>query len=172
MACLLEKPISIADHDVDSLEVELFGYDPSLAPAGKGVVKVVMDASYDYWKDLAADRTRYEAEKDKVASTVIDQLEKFLPGIKKQVEIVDVATPLTFERYTGNWQGSQAWPPMGELDVTSGGFTRGLPGLKNFYMAGQWATGAIGMASAAASGRRLIQSLCERDGKKFVTMVP
>ncbi len=85
---------------------------------------------------------------------------------------MDVATPLTFERYTGNWQGLQAWPPKGELDITSAGFTRELPGLKNFYMAGQWATAAIGLASAAASGRRLIQSLCERDGKQFVTMVP
>jgi hypothetical protein len=33
MACLLEKPISIAGRDVDSLEVEIFGYDSSLAPA-------------------------------------------------------------------------------------------------------------------------------------------
>jgi phytoene dehydrogenase-like protein len=101
----LAKPISIAGRDVDSLEVEIFGYDARLAPAGKGVVKVVMDTSYAYWKSLATDRKRYEAEKDNVASTIIDQLEKFLPGLRKQVEITDVATPLSVERYTGNWQG-------------------------------------------------------------------
>jgi len=172
MACLLEKPISIAGRDVDSLEVEIFGYDPSLAPAGKGVIKVVMDTSYAYWKNLAADRKRYEAEKDKVASTIIDQVEKFLPGLKKQVEIMDVATPLTIERYTGNWQGLQAWPSKGELEITSAGFIRDLPGLENFYMAGQWADGMVGLASAAVSGRKLIQFLCERDGKQFVTTVP
>lgn len=172
MACLLEKPISIAGRDVDSLEVEIFGYDPGIAPAGKGVVKVVMDTSYAYWKNLAADRKRYEAEKDNVARTVIDQVEKFLPGIKKQVEITDVATPLTVERYTGNWQGLQAWPSKVGLEMTSAVFCRELPGLENFYMAGQWADGIIDLASAAVSGRKLIQFLCERDGKQFVATVP
>ncbi len=171
MACLLEKPISIAGRDVDSLEVEIFGYDPSLAPAGKGVVKVAMDTSYAYWKNLAADRKRYETEKDKVANTIIDQLEKFLPGLKNQVEIMDVATPLTVERYTGNWQGLQAWPSKGKIEITSGGFIKELPGLENFYMAGQWADGMVGLASAAVSGRKLIQFLCKLDGKQFVTTV-
>jgi phytoene dehydrogenase-like protein len=36
----------------------------------------------------------------------INQLEKFYPGIKADIEYVDVATPLSYERYTGNWQGS------------------------------------------------------------------
>jgi phytoene dehydrogenase-like protein len=172
MACLLEKPISIAGRDVDSLEVEIFGYDSSLAPAGKGVVKVVLDTSYTYWKNLSADRKRYEAEKDKVASTIIDQVETFLPGLKKQVEIIDVATPLTVERYTGNWQGLQAWPSKGELEITSAGVIRELPGLDNFYMAGQWADGTTSLVSAAVSGRKLIQFLCEQDENQFVTTVP
>ena len=172
MACLLEKPISIAGCDVDYLEVEIFGYDPSLAPAGKGVVKVVMDTSCAYWKNLATDRKRYEAEKNNAASTIIDQVEKFLPGLKNQVEITDVATPLTVERYTGNWQGLQAWPSKGELEITSGEFIRELPGLENFYMAGQWADGMSSLVTATVSGRKLIQFLCEQDGKQFVTTVP
>jgi len=56
--------------------------------------------------------------------------------------------------------------------MTSAGFIRELPGLKNFYMAGQWADGMVGLASAAVSGRKLIQFLCERDGKQFVKAVP
>lgn len=173
MACLLEKPVTIADRDVNFLEVELFSYDPSLAPTGKGVVKVAMDTSYAYWKELSKERGLYEAEKEKVASIVIDELNKFIPGINDQVEIVDVATPLTFERYTGNWLGMQAWPLGPSLvEATAGGFTRTLPGLENFYMAGQWADASVGLAAAAASGRRLIQMLCEKDGKQFITAAP
>lgn len=173
MACLLEKPVSIAGRTVDFLEVELFGYDPGLAPEGKGVVKVVMDTSYDYWKKLAEDRSRYDAEKEKVAAIVVDEAEKFLPGLKKQVEITDVATPMTLERYTGNWQGMQAWPSGPNLaELTMNGFTRTLPGLENFYMAGQWAEASVGLPAAAVSGRRLIQVICERDGMQFGTEVP
>jgi phytoene dehydrogenase-like protein len=173
MSCLLEEPVTIADSNVDFLEVELFSYDPSLAPAGKGVVKVVADTSYAYWMGLSKDRGLYEAEKEKVASIVIDELDKVIPGIKDQVEIVDVATPLTFERCTGNWQGMQAWPLGPNLiETAADGFTRTLPGLKSFYMAGQWADASVGLAAAAASGRKLIQMLCEKDGKQFMTTVP
>ncbi len=132
-----------------------------------------MDTSYAYWKELSKERGLYKAEKEKVSSIVIDELNKFIPGIKDQVEIMDVATPLTFERYTGNWQGMQAWPVGPSLvESAAGGFTRTLPGLENFYMAGQWADASVGLAAAAASGRRLIQMLCEKDGKQFVTMAP
>ncbi len=172
MACLLEKPISIAGRDVDFLEVEVFGYDPSLAPAGKGVIKIVMDTSYDYWKSLAADRRSYEIEKDRVACSVLDQMDKYLPGIKKQVEVKDVATPLTVERYTGNWHGMQAWPSKAGLGLTPAEFYKELPGLENFYMAGQWAGGTIDLASSAISGRRLIQFLCQSDGRQFGATVP
>lgn len=172
MACLLGKPISVAGRDMNSLEVEIFGYDPSLAPAGKGVVKVSVDTSYAYWKNLASDRKRYQEEKDKVAGIMLDQLEMFLPGLNKQVEITDVATPLTVERYTGNWQGLQAWPSKSGLEMAPVGFSRELPGLENFYMAGQWADGIIDLASAAVSGRKLIQFLCQRDGKKFAATAP
>ena len=41
---------------------------------------------------------------------MVSLLEQRFPGIAEQVEMVDVATPLTFERYTGNWQGSfEGW---------------------------------------------------------------
>lgn len=47
------------------------------------------------------------------------------------------------------------------------GFTRTLPGLGQFYMVGQWARAMIGISTAAASGRRLIEFLCKKNGKQF-----
>jgi phytoene dehydrogenase-like protein len=52
--------------------------------------------------------------------------------------MVDVSTPLTFERYTGNWQGSfEGW------QITPQNYTvmrpmSELPGLQNCYLTGQW----------------------------------
>jgi hypothetical protein len=48
---------------------------------------------------------------------------------------------------------------------------RTLPGLKNFYMVGQWA-GAPGVPMVAAMGRELVREICKRDGRKFVTLQP
>ncbi|HCP60352.1 MAG TPA: hypothetical protein DIT43_02095 [Dehalococcoidia bacterium] len=83
----------------------------------------------------------------------------------------DVATPLTYERYTGNWQGSyQGWlitpKTMGMR------MAKNLPGLKNFYMAGQWVEVGGGLPAVTISGRDVVQIICKRDKKRFVTMAP
>ena len=47
---------------------------------------------------------------------LLDALETRYPGIRDKVEMVDVATPLTYERYTGNWKGTHmTWEPTLEF---------------------------------------------------------
>ncbi|MCA9993330.1 MAG: hypothetical protein KDE29_20230, partial [Anaerolineales bacterium] len=62
------------------------------------------------------------------------------PGIRGQIEVKDVATPLSYERFTGNWQGSSCgWLLTKEtMGLMIQGLDKTLPGLANFYMAGQW----------------------------------
>ncbi len=172
--CLLKDPVQLAGQVVDRMGVELYGFDPGLAPKGRGIIKVMLSSCYAYWKNLAGDRRRYNAEKERLARDILGHLEAFLPGLRDEVEMINVATPLTVERYTGNWQGLQAWLPKGDfLDPMLGeGISRTLPGLENFYMAGQWAGASVGLPGAAASGRKLVQMLCEKDGKPFLTAVP
>jgi phytoene dehydrogenase-like protein len=47
-----------------------------------------------------------------------------------------------------------------------------LPGLDNFYMAGQWVNPGGGMPPAVMSGSHTIQFICKRDNKQFVTTKP
>ena len=42
-----------------------------------------------------------------------------------------------------------------------------LPGLDNFYMAGQWVAPGGGVPPVLYSGRQVIQLVCHADGKKF-----
>ena len=46
---------------------------------------------------------------------------------------------------------------------------RTLPGLADFYMAGQWVMPGGGVPAVLFSGRHVAQLLCHRDGKPFVT---
>jgi phytoene dehydrogenase-like protein len=170
---LLEQPITIAGRVRERLTVEHYSFDPTMAPADKSVIEVWLDSDYAYWKSIYDKRERYDAEKQQVARSVIDQLERHYPGIRNQIEVVDVATRMTIERYTGNWRGSEAWfPSKGGLGVMLRGLSRTLPGLDNFHMVGQWAGAAGGLPMAATSGRNLIQTLCRRDRRPFATTVP
>ena len=86
------------------------------------------------------------------------------------VEVVDVATPRTTERYTGNWRGLQAYASSWREGLLGGGISKTLPGLENFHMVGQWAGATIGISTVAVMGRNLVKAICKRDGKRFVTV--
>ena len=108
-----------------------------------------------------------------MARTVVELLDQRFPGISGQVEMVDVATPLTFERYTGNWQGSfEGWliTPQNASTMMKP-MRQTLPGLQNFYMCGQWVEPGGGLPTGVMSGRRLVQTLCKEDGVTFRTTV-
>jgi phytoene dehydrogenase-like protein len=167
----LREPVTIAGKEHKSVGVEIHNFDPTLAPAGETVLKVMFDSNYDYWKELSEDSARYQAEKEKIADEVIAVLDQRFPGLAGQVEMRDVATPMTWERYTGNWRASfEGW--LITTQTLGMRMSKTLPGLENFYMAGQWVEPGGGVPTAAMSGRNVIQIICHQDKKPFVTSVP
>jgi phytoene dehydrogenase-like protein len=165
----LREPVMIADKLRERLPVHIYNQDPTLSPEGKTAITVMLESDYFYWKKLAEDRSVYVQKKDETASLIIRLLEQRFPGITDQVEVTDVATPLTFERYTGNWKGSfegwlitpkNAYTMMKPLPQT-------VPGLKNFYMCGQWVEPGGGLPTSIMSARRLLKQICREDGKRF-----
>jgi len=169
---LLDKPLVIEGEERDSLYLELFTDETGLASEGKSIIKVVTTGNYEYWKKKRGNLEDYRAEKNSVSETIITHLEKRFPGIKEQVEVVDVTTPVTAERFTNNFHGWQPWEPRVEADkIMRKGLSKTLPGLQNFYMVGHWAGAMIGVSTVALMGRSLIRDICKRDKKKFVTSV-
>ncbi len=167
----LHQPITIAGKELRRMNVQFSNFDPTLAPAGKTVVKVIFFSDYAYWKSLHEDIDRYNAEKEHIADQVVDVLDRRFPGFASQVEMRDVATPITFNRYTGNWQGTyEGWMITPKTHSLS--MSKTLPGLDNFYMAGQWVEPGGGLPRAAFSGRNVVQILCKQDKTPFVTTIP
>ena len=122
-----------------------------------------------YWERLYQDPERYKAEKEQIADTVIALLDRRFPGLAAQVEMRDVATPMTWVRYTGNWRGAYEGRMTPKTFMMQ--WEKTLPGLDNFYMAGQWVV--LGsMPSVVVSGRQTVQIICKKDKKKFVTSTP
>ena len=166
---LADEPIGGGAVQARGLEIRVFNFDPSLAPQGKTVITALLRADGEHWCELRErDREAYEAEKERVGDAVVRTLDGLYPGLAGQVEMVDVATPATTVRYTGNWRASfEGWiPTPGNL---SKGLPQRLPGLDDFYMAGQWVQPGGGLPSGVMSARQAMQLVCRRDGVKFQT---
>jgi phytoene dehydrogenase-like protein len=167
----LAEPLHLGGQTADHMEFRIRNYDPTMAPPGKTIVTSMLPVDYDYWKNLSQDQAAYEAEKEKIASAVVKVLDSRFPGVAEQVEMVDVATPATFERYTGNWRASfEGWQPTpANLTIE---MPKTLPGLDRFYLAGQWVAPGGGLPSGVMTGRQVTQLICHRDGRKFRTSLP
>lgn len=142
-----------------------------LAPPGRSLLLCNYFSDFDSWKSLrTTDRKGYWARKRELAEFVREYLERLYPGIGERVETVQVATPATTERYTGNHKGAiLAWksPRADDLiDRLIGKERLRLPGLRGLHLAGHWVGGGS-LIKAAASGRFAAQYVCRELGVAF-----
>jgi phytoene dehydrogenase-like protein len=165
---VLKEPMKIGETTIPGFPIRIFNYSGAFSPPGKTVIQVLLLTDWQFWNELISDRPRYDAEKKRVSSEVLARLEPHYPGISSQVEITDIATPHTTWRFTLNHHGAfMGWRPTPEALRTF--FRKTLPGLDNFYMAGQWVMPGGGVPPCLFSGRHVIQMLCKRDGRRFTT---
>lgn len=167
----LKEPVEIGEKKRERLWVHIYNHDPSLAPAGKTSITIMLDTRYDYWEKIAADKSAYKSKKEEIGYSIVKALNDRFPGISEKVEAIDVATPITFKRYTGNWQGSfEGWLITPEnSNVIMKPMSQTLPGLSNFYMCGQWVEPGGGLPTGIMSGRRLLKAICREDKRRFRT---
>ncbi|ADY14145.1 phytoene desaturase family protein [Sphaerochaeta globosa] len=164
-----EQPIVLADGTIhNSFNLNVYAFDPTLAPAGCTLVTVLFNTwEWERWETLANERPQeYEAEKKRIAEEVIKRLEAVLGPLNGLIDMVDVSTPHSVIRYTGNYKGSfEGFAP------TKASLSKRLPktleGLSQFAMIGQWTTPGGGLPTAAKDGRDIARCICKQDGKHF-----
>jgi all-trans-retinol 13,14-reductase len=127
------------------------------SPKGKNTINIIALQGYEHWEKYAADyrkgeKTAYRAEKERMARILIEKTEKrFLPGLSKAIEVMEIGTPLTNTRYTGNYRGAvYGW----DQTVDNSGASR-LPHktpVKNLFLAGAWTRPGHGYSAVVWSG--------------------
>jgi phytoene dehydrogenase-like protein len=154
----LQRPLTIAGKEEPRIVYRVFNYDDTLAPPGKTVVQVYIQTDYDWWTTLQKDRARYDEEKARIAADVLERLEYHLPGIAAGVEVTDVSTPHTFDRYTRNYRGAfEGW--LVTPKTIRHTLEHALPDLEGFYMIGQWTEPGGGIPVVIDAARRFVRAL-------------
>jgi len=167
----LEKPMQVAGQPVGQFFVRTFSRHPEFAPEGHSVAQVLIPSNWHAWNRLREDRQAYEAEKEHVGDDLAARLEPHLPGIRAAIEEVDVATPYTFWRYSRNYRGAYEGFMITPKTMTTR-VPKTLPGLGNFYMAGQWVEPGGGLPAVIPSGKNVVRLICRADGKQFQVTPP
>jgi prolycopene isomerase len=123
--------------------------DPDFSPPGTCVVVLTAPCDYGAWVRVPPDR--YVDTKNRIAAELIEASEEYLPGLKSHIEVIEVSTPITNMRYSGNPGGSY----LGfDFSVTGSSMLRppNRGPLEGLFFANAWVRMGGGMETCMASG--------------------
>lgn len=148
--------------------VRNFAFDKSLPALNDETLLTVLlpsDAAvYDYLKSLS--KEEYRKQKQELGKKVYNLVKEKMNLRDGELELLDITTPLTYERYTNAYKGSY-------MSFITTKYTKGLmrpgiiKGLHSFVVAGQWIMPPGGLPIALISGKHAVMRICKIDGRKF-----
>jgi phytoene dehydrogenase-like protein len=161
----IDERISVGGIEYDSLAFNNYATYSGYAPGGcTALTASFAGDSYDFWDNLRKSGG-YDEQKRLLAGELTRIVEKHLPKTAGKIEVVNIATPLTYERYTGSCRG--AW--MTFMDKHS---KPAMPeplakDINNIYFAGFRTIVPGGLPVALYSGFRAAQYACRDNALVF-----
>ncbi|MHA1200387.1 MAG: phytoene desaturase family protein, partial [Candidatus Heimdallarchaeaceae archaeon] len=130
--------------------------DPGLLNNGKSSVILLTFAPYN-WKNKwnSSNREEYTKTKEEYADRLIKLAENMIPDLSKHIEVKLISTPLTFERFSLNSQGSWYGPRHGSKMV------RKRTPIRRLFLAGANTVGA-GVPPSFFSGMETAKHIMNR----------
>ena len=130
---------------------------PGYSPEGKNTLNILVLQGYDHWEKYESDyfkgqKAEYNKEKKRIADIMIDKAEaKLLPGLRDVIEVIEIGTPLTNVRYTGNYRGAiYGWDQT--INNSGGNRIGHKTPIENLYLAGAWSKPGHGYGAVMPSG--------------------
>jgi len=138
--------------------------DPTAAPPGKNVICLTSILPYD-WKDGWHEQesyAKYRALKEESAMVLIKRAEKYLPGLSRHIEVMEVGSPRTMEHFTLNPRGTIfGWDNVPEQSLLKR-LKQDTP-IPNLFLAGAWTFPGGGQSAVISSGLSAAQKILAKD---------
>ncbi len=163
-AAAVWESIYTMDIEKMSMVISLFSNsDPASAPPGKAVVILCTAGIYDWenrWRIDQGDDA-YHKLKEQVGDRMIRVAEKMIPGLSGAIEEIEIATPITCERYTSNYKGSIiGWAPTAEQSMLNR--MKQKSPIDHLYLAGAWTFPMGGQSACLMSGNLAAKEILAR----------
>lgn len=164
------EKFDLSGKECDVLSVRHYAYDESFTNDGYTVLQVFVDTdAADYKRISAMSNSEYAEFKRRTGETLKRQLEKYY-GVNGDVELIDVVTPRTYERYLNSYQGSFMSFPLG-AKMPQQLYARKVDGIDRLYISNQWLMAPGGTPIAVISGKFAAQLIAaDAEGKKSKTI--
>jgi len=157
----------------DRMIVYEYSHEPSFAPDGKMIIQTMIycleEECARFVRLRKEDYEGYKAEKARIAAVIEAALKEKFPELKESLKLLDMWTPATYNRYTGEEVGAfmsfifpgGSWPTITD---------NRLKEVRNLVMATQWLQTPGGLPIAADLGKRAAETVdeAEKAARKFL----
>ena len=155
----LDEPIVHGGITVSALSFNNYADYEYSPPGCTTLTTALMGDTYEFWKK-AKEEGRYNEEKQRLADQISRAVCKKFPQAEGNIEVIDIATPVTYERYTGAHHGS--WMSISGVGEKMKMYPGYLKNVKGLYFAGHRLMPPGGLPVAVDSGRRAAQMVCRQ----------
>jgi phytoene dehydrogenase-like protein len=137
-------------------------HDPRLAPEGKSGLMIQAISPFR-WMDNwgGADKPKYRELKERVKQALVARASTVIPGLAGCIEFSDLATPRTYERYTGNTDGATSawsWNPKNKFYKKTMSVCIDTP-VRKLLVGSCWSCQIGGVPSAVGAARKCAQKI-------------
>lgn len=149
--------------------------DLTLTPEGKGSLTLYVPAWMGYENQWRTEKNAkgqfvrtpaYKELKDAYAQVIIDRVaKKICPDLRNHILFYEVATPITYYRYTGNKNGTMMGTRPGKKNMQSGVAHYQTP-VPNLVIGGQWAELGGGVPIAVKTGFNASLLILKKENKQ------
>ena len=162
----LEEPILYAGMTITAISFINYADHKGYAPEGcTTLTTTITGDTYHFWKQ-AKEEGRYEDEKRKLADQIRRVICHKYPQATDNIEVIEIATPLTYERYTGAYHGS--WMSITKMRKKMKTYPGSLKSVCGLYFAGHRLMTPGGLPVAINSGRKAAQMICRQYNFIFI----
>lgn len=162
-------PYNIGGMIIDNITIRNHSFDNTLNK-NVATITVLIDSKEEVYNYLVSlSKEDYLKEKENLGNHLLNEIINYVKLENNDIELIDVTTPLTYERYTNAYKGS--YMSFITTRKSKGLMRKGLiKGLDNFAMAGQWIMSPGGLPIALFSGKFAVMRIAKMDKKKFIDL--
>lgn len=158
------RPYKVGDKYKDSIRIRDYSYDDCFINGNKVTVQVMIsqfDSDYSYWNSFK-NKEDYNNAKNALGENVKTEIIRKFPTLEGKIELIDVCTHKTFERYAKTYHGS-----FQPFELTAKGKMLNHNGkignIKNLFLASQWSVTPGGIPVAMLAGKFTIQRILRKE---------
>lgn len=153
---------------LNHFQVRNYSFDDTFINNGETLISILIPTSDDiYFKLKKLNKTEYNQAKNDISSAIKNLLIEKMHLEEKEIVLLDIATPLTYERYLNAYHGS--YMSFINLPRRKGLMQKGtIKHLKHLVIASQWLMPPGGLPIALFFGKHAAIRICKEEKIMFV----